>query len=101
MRGDVSEFYSDFDPNGVIMKTWFKGGYSNADLGNLYLQGLRTIDQQQRQRIYRRIDEIVMTDWPEIPIAVAMKYMVVRKRLHDMYASYEDTERGLIEAWTE
>ena len=101
MRGDVSEFYSDFDPNGVIMKTWFKGGYSNADLGNLYQQGLRTIDQQERQRIYRRIDEIVMSDWPEMPIAVAMKYMVVRKRLHDMYASYEDTERGLIEAWTE
>ena len=99
MRGDVSEFYSDFDPNGVIVKTWFSGGYSNPQLGSLYLQGLRTIDQGPRQRTYRQIDEIVMTDWPEMPIAVAMKYMIVRKRLNNMYASYDDTERGLIEAW--
>jgi peptide/nickel transport system substrate-binding protein len=100
MRGDVSQFYSDFDPAGVIVKNWFKG-YSNPELGNLYRQGLRTTDPRQRQRIYRRIDEIVMTDWPEMPVAVAMKYMVARSRLHNMYASYEDTERGLIEAWVE
>jgi peptide/nickel transport system substrate-binding protein len=99
MRGDVSEFYSDFDPNGVIVKNWFKGGYANAELGRLYAQGLRTVDEPSRRRIYRRIDEIVMTEWPEMPIAVAMKYMVVNKRLNNMYASYEDTERGLIEAW--
>jgi peptide/nickel transport system substrate-binding protein len=99
MRGDVSEFYSDFDPGGVIVKNWFKGGYSNAELGDLYLQGIRTVDEPRRRRIYRRIDAIVMTDWPEMPIAVAMKYMVVNKRLNNMYASYEDTERGLIEAW--
>lgn len=99
MRGDVSEFYSDFDPNGVIVKNYFKGGYANAELGSLYAQGLRTVDEQRRRRIYRRIDEIVMTEWPEMPIAVAMKYMVVNKRLNNMYASYEDTERGLIEAW--
>jgi peptide/nickel transport system substrate-binding protein len=101
MRGDVSEFYSDFDPNGVIVKTWFTGGYNNPQLGPLYLQGLRTIAQPQRQRIYRQIDAIVMTDWPEMPIAVAMKYMIVRKRLNNMYPSYDDTERGLIESWVE
>ena len=83
----------------MIVKTWFSGGYSNPQLGSLYLQGLRTIDQGPRQRTYRQIDEIVMTDWPEMPIAVAMKYMIVRKRLNNMYASYDDTERGLIEAW--
>jgi peptide/nickel transport system substrate-binding protein len=100
MRGDVSQFYADFHPTGVIMKTVFKA-YSNQELGNLYLQGLRTTDQRQRQGIYRRIDDILMTDWPEIPLVVGMKYMVVRKRLNNMYASYEDTERGLIEAWVE
>lgn len=99
MRGDISQFYSDFDPAGIITKNYFKGGYSNAELGNLYLQGLRTVDDARRHRVYRRIDEIVMTEWPEMPIAVAMKYMVVNKRLNNMYASYEDTERGLIESW--
>ncbi len=36
-----------------------------------------------------------------MPLVNPMKYFVVRKRLHGMYVGFEDTERGLIEAWVD
>jgi peptide/nickel transport system substrate-binding protein len=101
MRGDPSGFIADFDPNSSIYKAWYQGGYSNKELTDLYYEGLHTTDQARRLQIYRRLQEIVLTEWPAMPLVNPMKYFVVRKRLHGMYVGFEDTERGLIEAWVD
>ena len=101
MRGDPSGFIADFDPNSSIYKAWYQGGYNNQELTNLYYQGLHTPDPAKRMPIYRRLQEIVLTEWPAMPLVNPMKYFVVRKRLHGMYVGFEDTERGLIEAWVD
>jgi peptide/nickel transport system substrate-binding protein len=101
MRGDPSGFFADFDPAGAVYKAWYQGGYNNQELTDLYFQGLHTPDPAKRLQIYRRLQEIVLTEWPAMPLVNPMKYFVVRKRLHGMYVGYEDTERGLIEAWVD
>jgi peptide/nickel transport system substrate-binding protein len=101
MRGDPSGFFADFDPSGAIYKAWYQGGYNNQELTDLYFQGLHTPDQAKRLQIYRRLQEIVLTEWPAMPLVNPMYYFVVRKRLHGMYVGYESTERGLIEAWVD
>ncbi len=101
MRGDPSGFIADFDPASSIYKAWYQGGYSNQELTDLYFQGLHTPDPAKRLQIYRRLQEIVLTEWPAVPLVNPMKYFVVRKRLHGMYVGFEDTERGLIEAWVD
>jgi len=101
MRGDPSGFFADFDPAGAIYKAWYQGGYNNQELTDLYFQGLHTPDPSKRLPIYRRLQEIVLTEWPAMPLVNPMKYFVVRKRLHGMYVGFEDTERGLIEAWVD
>jgi peptide/nickel transport system substrate-binding protein len=101
MRGDPSGFFADFDPSGAIYKAWYQGGYNNQELTDLYFRGLHTPDPAKRQPIYRRLQEIVLTEWPAMPLVNPMKYFVVRRRLHGMYVGFEDTERGLIEAWVD
>jgi peptide/nickel transport system substrate-binding protein len=100
MRGDPSGFIADFDPSSSIAKAWYPG-YHNPQLIDLYFEGLHTTDQAKRLAIYRRLQEIVLTEWPAIPLVNPMKYFVVRRRLHGMYVGYEDTERGLIDAWVD
>ena len=100
MRGDPSGFIADFDPNGSVSKAWY-AGYNNKELIDLYFEGLHTTDQGKRQLIYRRLQEIVLTEWPAMPLVNPMIYFVVRRRLHGMYVAYESTERGLIEAWAD
>jgi len=101
MRGDPSGFIADFDPNSSIYKAWYQGGYDNKELTDLYFEGLHTTDRTKRLQIYRRLQEIVLTEWPALPLVNPMIYFVVRRRLHDMYVAYEATERGLVEAWAE
>ncbi len=98
MRGDPSGFFSDFDPTGAIDKAWYRG-YHNQELTSLYYQGLHEPLPVKRLPIYRRLQEIVLTDWPAVPLVNPMYYQVVRRRLNGMYLAYDGTERGLIAAW--
>jgi len=99
MRGDPAGFLGDFDPQSPLYKAWFAGGYQNQELTNLYYQGIHETVPVKRLPLYRRMQEIVLTEWPLIPLVNPMKYQVVRKRLSDMYVSFDDTERGLIRTW--
>ena len=45
------------------------------------------------------MQEIVITEWPAIPLVNAMKYQVVRKRQNGYYVSFIDNEVGLLGAW--
>jgi len=99
MRGDPSGFIADFDPQGAYAKVWFGGGYQNQELINLYLQGIRETLPVKRLPLYRRMQEIIQTEWPQIPLLNPMKYQVVRKRVNGMYVTYNDTEQALIGAW--
>jgi peptide/nickel transport system substrate-binding protein len=101
MRGDPSGFMADFDPAGSIYKAWYQGGYSNKELSELYFEGLHTPEPAKRLPIYRRLQEIVLSEWPALPLVNPMIYFVVRRRLHNMYVAYEATERGLIDSWVD
>ena len=99
MRGDPSGYFSDFDPAGSIYKAWFQGGYSNPELTQLISDALGNPDQAARHTQYRRMQEIVLTEWPTIPVVDPTLYQVVRGRVQNMYVSIDGTEKGLTEAW--
>ena len=45
------------------------------------------------------MQEIVLTEWPTIPVVDPTLYQVVRSRVQNMYVSIDGTEKGLTEAW--
>ena len=99
MRGDPSGYMSDFDPSGSTYKAWFEGGWKNDELTSLLNDALGNPDQAKRHDQYRRMQEIVLTEWPTIPTVDPTLYQVVRARVQNMYVSIDGTEKGLAETW--
>jgi peptide/nickel transport system substrate-binding protein len=81
MRGDVSEFFSDFDPSGSTYNAWYAGGWSDPALWNLMKTGLATANVAQRMNIYRQAEQIVLTTWPEMPLVSAYIFEITGSRV--------------------
>lgn len=101
MRGDVSGFVNDFNKGTGNYKVWFDGGYDNAELDQLYTTGLQTTDQAKRKPMYQRIQEIILTEVPNLYTVQDKKIQIVRSRVKNMYVSFTDFNTGLREAWVE
>lgn len=99
MRGDPSEYFSDFDPAGSTYKAWFQGGYQNNKLTKLLYQGIAETDPAKRHQIYNQLQEIVLTQWPTMPLVDPTTYQVVNKRVKNMYIAIDSTMRGLAQTW--
>jgi peptide/nickel transport system substrate-binding protein len=105
MRGDPSGYVNIFrppssagyDPNAMFdMDGWY-----NAELADLYDKALQTPDEATRKPMYLRIQEIILTQFPNIYTVVPKKFQVTRSRLKNMYVSFTDFNSGLREAWVE
>jgi len=99
MRGDPSGYFSDFDPAGSTYAAWFKGGYQNNHLTKLIYQGIAETDPAKRHAIYNQLQEIVLTQWPTMPLVDPTTYQVTNKRVKNMYVAIDSTMRGLAQAW--
>ena len=99
MRGDPSGYMSDFDPTGSTYKAWFQGGWQNDEMTTLLNAALGNPDQAKRHDQYRRMQEIVLTEWPTLPTVDPTQYQVVRSRVQNMYVAIDGTEKGLTETW--
>ena len=104
MRGDPSGFVNDFRPQtaeGYDPASMFYEGWYSAELDELYNQGLVLTDPAARKPIYRRIQEIILTEVPNMYTVQPEKFQVIRSRLKNMYVSFTDFNTGLREAWIE
>ncbi len=101
MRGDISGFVNDFNKGTGNYSKWFEGGYDNPELDQLYTTGLATTDQEKRKPMYRRIQEIILTEVPNLYTVQDKKIQIVRNRVKNMYVSFTDFNTGLREAWVE
>lgn len=101
MRGDPNGFVSEFNPKTPIFNTWFAGGWQNDELTKALDDALLTPDQARRKALYTRVQQILLTELPHVPLVQDMKYQVVRNRLKNMYVAYTDFNTGLREAWVE
>jgi peptide/nickel transport system substrate-binding protein len=99
MRGDPNGYVTEFHPKTPIFEKWFQGGWSNEELTKLLDDALLTPDQAKRKQMYTRAQQILLTEFPHIPLVQDMKYQVVRARLKNMYVAYTDFNTGLREAW--
>ena len=84
MRGDVSEFFSDFNPAGSTYQAWFAGGWNSPQLQTLLKQGIAETDHAKRRAIYRKAEAIVLTQWPEMPLVAPYSYLIVSNKVRGM-----------------
>ena len=99
MRGDPSGYMADFRPGSSITKAWFQGGFNNTQLNNLLSQGLSTTDINKRHQLYTAMQDIVLTQWPELPLVNPMMYQAVSSRVQGAYLSFDSTLTGLKGTW--
>jgi peptide/nickel transport system substrate-binding protein len=102
MRGDPSGFMADFDPTGGVYKAWFAGGgWRNPEMFRLIKLGISTLDLRKRHQLYKRMNEIVMTEWPLIPLVDPLNFQAVNMRVHGSYLAYTTSDLDLAEAWVD
>jgi peptide/nickel transport system substrate-binding protein len=98
MRGDPSQYVVDFRP--PARREWFTE-WENDELTELYEDALQTSDTDERLEMYRRIQEIILDEVPNMYTVQPYRFHVVRNRLQGMYVSYTDSHVGLREVWVE
>jgi peptide/nickel transport system substrate-binding protein len=101
MRGDPNGYVTEFHPKTPIFEKWFQGGWQNEELTRALDDALNTPDVARRRQLYTRAQQILLTEFPHIPLVQDMKYQVIRTRLKNMYVSYTDFITGLREAWVD
>jgi peptide/nickel transport system substrate-binding protein len=95
IRGDVHGFVSEFNPGtSPNYNLWFNG-YKNILMWRLVGNGQITLDPKKRLPMYRKLQQILLTELLEIPLMVPYKYQVVSSRLKNMYVAYSDFNTGL------
>ena len=96
MRGDPSGFVVDFRSGTANNVKWFGDGWSNEEIDRLYDEALATADQlPQRLEAYKRIQEIIAEDVPNLYTVQPFKFQVANQRVEGMYVSYTDFNPGL------
>ncbi|MGI8858210.1 MAG: ABC transporter substrate-binding protein, partial [Thermomicrobiales bacterium] len=101
MRGDPSGFVNDFNNGTANYAKWFGGGYDNPEIDKLYNDALLTVDQTKRKPMYTRIQEIILTEVPNLYTVQPKKFQIIRNRVKNMYVSFTDFNTGLREAWVD
>lgn len=101
MRGDPNGYLTEFNPTSPIFGKWFTGWQIPAELPKLLDDGLLTPDQDKRKALYRKAQEIILTEQVHVTLVQPFKYQIVRKRLKNMYVNYTDFNTGLREVWIE
>lgn len=81
MRGDVSEFFADFNTAGSTFQAWYKGGWNSPQLQALLRKGISETNHAKRRAIYRQAEAIVLTQWPEMPLVAPYSYIIVQKQV--------------------
>lgn len=94
MRGDPSQFVVDFRP--PARPEWFTA-WENEELTQLYTEALETGVEEERLEAYRRIQEIILDEAPNVYTVQPYMFQVVRQRLNGMYVSYTQFNTGLRE----
>jgi peptide/nickel transport system substrate-binding protein len=95
MRGDPSGFVVDFRSGTANHVKWFGDGWSNEEIDALYDEALATSDQAQRLEAYKRIQQIIAEDVPNLYTVQPTKFQVANQRVEGMYVSYTDFNTGL------
>jgi ABC-type transport system substrate-binding protein len=103
MRGDPSGFMADFDPTSYIQKQWYKGQFYSAvpsghKLVNLVKQGNSILNNKKRHQLYRQMEQIVLTEWPLMPLVDPYVFSIVSSKMKGMYVSYTTSVIGLTQA---
>jgi peptide/nickel transport system substrate-binding protein len=95
MRPDPSGHVVDFRSGTANNKVWFGDGWKNDELDKLYDEALATLDSATRHADYKRIQEIILDEVPNLYTVQPKKFQVVSNQLENMYVFYGNTNPGL------
>jgi peptide/nickel transport system substrate-binding protein len=95
MRPDPAGHVVDFRSGTANNKVWFGDGWKNDELDQLYDDGLASLDSAKRHADYKRIQEIILEEVPNLYTVQPKKFQVVSNQLEGMYVYYGNTNPGL------
>jgi peptide/nickel transport system substrate-binding protein len=98
MRGDPSGYVVDFRSGTALNQKWFGDGWKNDELDAAYDEALATLDSARRHDLYRRIQEIILTEVANLYTVQPYKFQAARKRVTGWYVWYVGTNTSLREA---
>lgn len=101
VREDVSQYLNDYYPGLGLYNAQYNGGWKSDELIKLFDEGLATTDQAKRKPIYKRMQQIIAEEVPNLYTVNTGKYQMARTRVKNMYVGYNNMNPFLREAWVE
>ena len=106
MRGDVDGYVAEFNPirapigtevvHGLVQRataaTRSRSGASSATAAS-------RSTPQKRLPMYQKLNKVLMDELLEVPLVSVSKFLVVNKRLKNMYVAFTDFNPGLRTAY--
>jgi peptide/nickel transport system substrate-binding protein len=99
MRGDVDGYVAEFNPvspSGPTIYTklftgWLGAPHSNPKpIWRLVGNGRITLDTAKRLPMYQKLNGLLIDELVEVPLISVSKFIVVNKRLKNMYVAFTD-----------
>lgn len=78
-----------------------RGRYLNSTLDPLLEQGMKVVNREERIRLYREVQRIVLADLPFIPLWHEFDVAIAHKRVHNYKPSANGDFSALIDAYKE
>jgi peptide/nickel transport system substrate-binding protein len=99
MRGDVDGYVAEFHPSSTSYQAWFPGYPGNTQMFRLIGNGRIQLDPAKRLPMYKKLDQVLLTELLEVPLVSVSKWQVVSPRLKNMYVAFTDFNTGLRNAY--
>lgn len=79
-------FLSKYVPADINEKTYINSyRYVNKEFDRILEQALRTVDPEERNRLYAQADQIVVNDAPVMPLFYDLDHRLLQPNLHDFH----------------
>lgn len=79
-------FLSKYVPADINEKTYINSyRYVNKEFDRVLEKALRTVDPEERNRLYAQADQIVINDAPVIPLFYDLDHRLLQPNLHNFY----------------
>jgi peptide/nickel transport system substrate-binding protein len=75
-------------------------GYQSPELDDLLEQGRRTLDQNERKKIYDRLQEVLHRDQPYCFLFAPYALPILSSRFHGVFEAPAGIEHNFIRWWT-
>jgi ABC-type transport system substrate-binding protein len=86
----LAAWYADYpDPDDILRVNWWviMGGWQNGVFNRLIEEARRVMDQEERIRLYKQADKILVDEVPMLPLCYGRFHMLVKPWVRNLFTS--------------